>query len=83
MSKEEIKYNREILKTVSQHKKGGLLNNVFEKTASKKVTTLEWENVGGRYLKSEHEVPIFLRDVLNNQNHLTTILFISTLVVGN
>ena len=41
MSKEEIKYNREILKTVSQHKKGGLLNNVFEKTASKKVTTLE------------------------------------------
>ena len=41
MSKEEIKYNREILKTVSQHKKGGLLNNVFEKTASKKITTLE------------------------------------------
>ena len=41
MSKEEIKYNREILKTVSQHKKGGLLNNVFEKCASKKVTTLE------------------------------------------
>ena len=41
MSLEEIKYNRHILKTVSEHKKEGLLNNVFEKCASKKITKNE------------------------------------------
>ena len=41
MTKEEKRYNKEVLKTVSQTKKEGKLNNVFEKCASKKITNLE------------------------------------------
>ena len=41
MTKEEKRYNKEVLKTVSQSKKEGKLNNVFEKCAQKKITNLE------------------------------------------
>ena len=41
MSLQEIKYNKDVLKTVSEQKKAGMLNNVFEKCVSKKITELE------------------------------------------
>ena len=41
MSLEEMKYNKGVLKTVSDAKKAGNLDNVFEKCSSKKVTQLE------------------------------------------
>ena len=41
MTKEEKRYNKEVLKTVSQSKKEGKLSNVFEKCAQKKITNLE------------------------------------------
>lgn len=41
MTREEKMYNREVLKTVSQTKKEGKLNNVFEVCASKKITNLD------------------------------------------
>ena len=41
MIREEKMYNREILKTVSQTKKEGKLNNVFEKCAVKKITNID------------------------------------------
>ena len=41
MTKEEKRYNKEVLKTVSQSKKEGKLNNVFEKCAQKKITNLD------------------------------------------
>ena len=41
MSKEEIKYNKNILKTVSENKKAGHLTNIFERCAINKITNFE------------------------------------------
>lgn len=41
MSLEEIKYNKNILKTVSENKKAGHLSNIFEKCAINKITNFE------------------------------------------
>ena len=41
MSPEERRWHRAELKAASEHKKGGLLDNVYEKTAQKKITRVE------------------------------------------
>ena len=41
MSAEEIRYNRDILKTVSASKKAGELVDVFQKCSSKKISNAD------------------------------------------